>query len=56
MLALLLGDAFEAETAMIVGGRLGYLPFALLTWAAAGLRLSALRARRRSPEPIAQPA
>jgi hypothetical protein len=109
LLALLLGDAFEAETATIVGGGLGYLltagmaltsfdrtarwlgprrwallhraglhwlwfifalnwtgaavteslfylPFALLTWAAAGLRLAALRARRRGPEPIAQPA
>ena len=109
LLALLLGDAFEADAATIVGGGLGYLltagmaltsfdrtarwlgprrwallhraglhwlwfifalnwtgaavaeslfylPFAALTWAAAGLRLAALRARRRSPDPIAQPA
>jgi hypothetical protein len=33
-----------------------YLPFAALTWAAAGLRLAAMRARRRSAEPISQPA
>ena len=98
LLALLLGDAFEADAATIVGGGLGYLltaamaltsfdrtarwlgprrwkllhragfhwlwfifalnwtgaavaeslfylPFAALTWAAAGLRLAALRAR-----------
>jgi hypothetical protein len=109
LLALLLGDAFDAEAATIVGGGLGYLltagmvltsfdrtarwlgprrwallhraglhwlwfifalnwtgavvatsliylPFAALTWGAAGLRLAAIRARRRSPEPIAQPA
>ena len=109
LLALLLGDAFEAEAATIVGGGLGYLltagmaltsfdrtarwlgprrwallhraglhwlwfifalnwtgaaiatsliylPFAALTWAAAGLRLAALRARRRSPVPNAEPA
>lgn len=33
-----------------------YLPFAAATWVAAGLRLAALRMRRRSPEAIPQPA
>ena len=109
LLALLLGDAFEANAVTVVGGGLGYLlvagmaltsfdrtarwlgpqrwallhraglhwlwfifalnwtgaaiatsliylPFAALTWAAAGLRLAAIRARRGGPEPIAQPA
>jgi sulfoxide reductase heme-binding subunit YedZ len=109
LLALLLGDAFEAPPTTILGGGLGYLltagmaltsfdrtarwlgprrwallhraglhwlwfifalnwtvsaastsliylPFAALTWGAAGLRLAAIHARRRGPEPIAQPA
>lgn len=107
LLALLLGDGFEADTTTLVGGGLGYLltaamaatsfertarwlgprrwgllhraglhwlwfifalnwtgaaitvspiylPFAAVTWVAAGLRLAALRACRSSPDPIAQ--
>jgi hypothetical protein len=41
-------------TGAVVATSLIYLPFAALTWGAAGLRLAAIRARRRSPEPIAQ--
>jgi sulfoxide reductase heme-binding subunit YedZ len=33
-----------------------YVPFAALTWGAAGLRFAALRARRRGPEAVAHPA
>jgi len=43
-------------TGAAVAESLFYLPFAAATWAAAGLRLAALRARRSSSEPIAQPA
>jgi hypothetical protein len=43
-------------TTSAIAVSLFYLPFAALTWAAGGLRLAALRARRRSPEPIGQPA
>jgi hypothetical protein len=109
LLALLLGDGFEANAATVWGGGLGYvliagmvatsfdrsarwlgpkrwallhraglywlwfifalnwtgaaiaeslfyLPFALLIWGAAGLRLAALLTRRRAAEPIPAPA
>jgi hypothetical protein len=43
-------------TGAAVATSLAYLPLAALTWAAAGLRLAAQRARRRGAAPIPQPA
>jgi hypothetical protein len=42
-------------TLSVVETSLVYLPFAAITWAAAGLRLAELRSRR-APRPIAEPA
>jgi methionine sulfoxide reductase heme-binding subunit len=43
-------------TGAAVATSLAYLPFAALTWGAAGLRFAVLRARRRGPEPVPQSA
>jgi hypothetical protein len=47
---------FALNWTAAVGVSLIYLPFAALTWALAGLRFAALRARRPSPEAIPNPA